>query len=191
MKGLSITGRKQQTEYDFYETPEWATERAIDAMLLDGILKKDDNIYECCCGAGAITKVLQRKGFQNVRESDIQNESYISGEKGIDVYDIKANFCSVVLTNPPYDQMTKHNMLQEFLRISSDKVILLLNIFFLSSKDRKTMLEKSHLRHIYIHSDRVTMYPYGMEKPKNGGTKMFAWYVFDKNYNSMPTLSWI
>lgn len=44
---------------------------------------------------------------------------------------------------------------------------------------------------MYIHSDRVTMYPYGEEKPKNGGTKMYVWIVWDKEYNGKPTFSWI
>lgn len=189
--GLSIVGRKENIDFDFYETPKWATEKAIEAMLIDGIINKYDNIYEPCCGAGAITDVLEIYGFENIKKSDIQTKDYIKGEKGIDVYDIEDNCCEVVFTNPPYDLMTKNNMLQEFQRISTKKVILLLNIFYLSSKDRKQMLEQSHLRHIYIHSDRVTMYPYGKEKPKNGGTKMFAWYVWDKEYNGKPTISWI
>ena len=29
MKGISITGRKENIAYDFYETPKWATEKAI------------------------------------------------------------------------------------------------------------------------------------------------------------------
>ena len=53
------------------------------------------------------------------------------------------------------------------------------------------MLEESSLRHVYIHSDRLTMYPYGEEKPKNGGTKMYAWFVWDKQYKGKPTLSWL
>lgn len=61
----------------------------------------------------------------------------------------------------------------------------------MSSKERKELLENSHLRHMYIHSDRVTMYPYGEEKPKNGGTKMYVWIVWDKEYNGTPTFSWI
>ena len=92
------------------------------------------------------------------------------------MYDLDDELCDVVFTNPPYNLMTQKDkdggsMLNEFLRISKHKVILLLNIFFLSSKERKELLEQSHLRHVYIHSDRVTMYPYGEEKPKNGGTK--------------------
>lgn len=191
MKGLSITGRKANTDFDFYETPKWATEKAIKAMLSDEIITKTDCIYEPCSGAGAISDVLAKYGFQNIKMSDIQTADYIKGEKGVDVYNIADNVCDVVFTNPPYDRMTKDNMLQEFLRISKGKVVLLLNIFYLASKERKAMLENSHLRHIYIHSDRVTMYPYGIEKPKNGGTKMFAWYVWDKEYNGKPTISWI
>ena len=35
------------------------------------------------------------------------------------------------------------------------------------------------------------MYPFGEEKPKNGGTKMFVWVVWDKEYEGLPTFSWI
>lgn len=188
--GNVISGRKKNDVYDFYETPTWATERVVEQMLIDGIVNKYDNILEPCSGAGAITNVLKQY-FENVEASDIQGADYIVGKRNIDVYDINDNMCDVVITNPPYNLMTKENMLNEFLRIASKKVILLLNIFYLSSKDRKQMLENSPLRHIYIHSDRVTMYPYGEPKPKNGGTKMFAWFVWDKEYKGKPTISWI
>jgi len=191
MTGNSITGRKENIAYDFYETPKWATEKAVKAMLRDEILNKKEFVYEPCVGAGAITDVLEMYGFENIEASDIQTADYIKGMKGVDVYDVEDNACDVVITNPPYNLMTKGNMLAEFLRIAEKKVILLLNIFYLSSKDRKQMLEGSNLRHIYIHSDRVTMFPYGQEKPKNGGTKMYAWYVWDKGYTGKPTLSWI
>lgn len=189
--GLTISGRKQHIAYEFYETPKWATRKAIEAMLSDGIIDKHDKIYEPCCGAGAMTDVMNEFGFEDVAASDIQTAEYIAGEKGVDVYALPDGVCEVVFTNPPYDRMTRDDMLQEFLRISNRKVILLLNIFFLSSKERKEMLEQSHLCRVYIHSDRVTMYPYGEEKPKNGGTKMFAWFVWDKEYDGDPTIRWI
>ena len=190
-KSVSIVGRTKNTEFDFYETPSWATEIALNEMMKDGIIDKNEIIYEPCVGAGAIADVLEQYGFNKLLKSDIQTKEYIKGDKGIDVYDIKENVCDVVITNPPYDRMTKDNMLAEFLRISKRKVILLLNVFYLASKDRKRMLESSHLRHMYIHSDRVTMFPYGTEKPKNGGTKMFVWLVWDKEYNGHPTFSWL
>ena len=194
--GFSITGRKKNDVHDFYETPIWATEKALDAMLRDGYITKQDNILEPCSGAGAISNVLEKYGFENVKNSDIQTADFIRGERGINVYDIEDNSCDVIFTNPPYNLMTLKeckggSLLKEFLRISRQKVILLVNIFFLSSKDRKELLENSHIQHMYIHSDRVTMFPYGEEKPKNGGTKMFVWVIWDKQYNDKPTFSWI
>lgn len=194
--GLSITGRKKNDVYDFYETPTWATEKALDAMLRDGYITKQDSILEPCSGAGAISSVLEKYGFENVKNSDIQTADFIRGERGINVYDIEDNSCDVVFTNPPYNLMTLKeckggSLLKEFLRISRQKVILLVNIFFLSSKDRKELLENSHIQHMYIHSDRVTMFPYGEEKPKNGGTKMFVWVIWNKQYNDKPTFTWI
>ena len=180
--GFSITGRKKNDVHDFYETPIWATEKALDAMLRDGYITKQDDILEPCSGAGAISSVLEKYGFENVKNSDIQTADFIRGEKGINVYDIEDNSCDVIFTNPPYNLMTLKeckggSLLKEFLRISRERVILLVNIFFLSSKDRKELLENSHIQHMYIHSDRVTMYPFGEEKPKNGGTKMFVWVM--------------
>lgn len=194
--GLSITGRKKNDVYDFYETPTWATEKALDAMLRDGYITKQDDILEPCSGAGAISNVLEKYGFENVKNSDIQTADFIRGERGINVYDIEDNSCDVIFTNPPYNLMTLKeckggSLLKEFLRISRQKVILLVNIFFLSSKDRKELLENSHIQHMYIHSDRVTMFHYGEEKPKNGGTKMFVWVIWNKQYNDKPTFSWI
>lgn len=194
--GFSITGRKKNDVHDFYETPIWATEKALDAMLRDGYITKQDDILEPCSGAGAISSVLEKYGFENVKNSDIQTADFIRGEKGINVYDIEDNSCDVIFTNPPYNLMTLKeckggSLLKEFLRISREKVILLVNIFFLSSKDRKELLENSHIQHMYIHSDRVTMYPFGEEKPKNGGTKMFVWVIWNKQYNDKPTFSWI
>ena len=187
----SIVGRKKvDDKYDFYETPSWATELILDKLLSDKVININEEILEPCCGAGAISKVLENKGFK-VYSSDLQEEDFIYGKKGYNVYSLPDNLCETIITNPPYNQMTKNNMLYEFLRISKRKVILLLNIYYLSSSDRYEMLKNSHLQYVYIHSDRVTMYPFGKEKPKSTGTKMFAWFVWDKEYNGEPIIRWI
>ena len=192
--GLQITGRTNTEQFDFYDTPAWATELVLKYILKDGILTKDDDIYEPCSGAGAIVDVLDVMQFTNVRASDIQTADYIVGEKGINVFDMQSNSCDVIFTNPPYNLMTRKeihggSMLKDFLRIANKKVILLLNIFFLSSHERNELIKKSHLRHVYIHSDRVTMYKHGAEKPSNDGMKMFTWCVFDNEYDGTTTMS--
>ncbi len=188
---MNIVGRNRKDQYDFYETPQWASRKILDALLMDGEISKYDSVLEPCCGAGAISQVLFEYGFENIMQSDISCESYISGKKGVDIVDIDDAVADFVITNPPYGAMTKEDMLADLLRISKRKCCLLLNIYFLSSTKRKAMLENSHLKTVYIHSDRVTMYPYGEDKPTNGGTKMYAWFLWDKEYNGKPTISWI
>lgn len=99
-QGNTIAGRKRNDEFDFYETPKWATEKAVEAMLTDGVLNKYEQIYEPCAGAGAITDILNVYGFENIKASDIQTADYIKGHKGVDVYDIEDDACEVVFTNP-------------------------------------------------------------------------------------------
>ena len=72
--GFSITGRKKNDVHDFYETPTWATEKALDAMLRDGYITKQDSILEPCSGAGAISSVLEKYGIQNTIKRLIQKE---------------------------------------------------------------------------------------------------------------------
>ena len=188
--GKTIAGRKKHIKFDLYETPTWATEKFIVRALHDGVLNTNDEIHECCSGAGAISKVLEKYGFI-IKSSDIQNKDFIYGERGVDVYKLKDNHCKITMTNPPYILMTKFGMLSEFLRISENKVILLLNIYFLSSQKRKKLLEHSPLKYVYIHSDRLTMFPFGEKKPKNDGTKMFAWYVWEHGYRGEPVIRFL
>lgn len=186
-----IVGRKNNNDkYDLYETPKWATELIVDRLLQDQVLSLGDLITEPCSGAGAISKVLESKGF-NVKSSDIQTESFIYGEKGIDIYKAKDKSEDIIFTNPPYNSMTKNDMLDALLRVSNNKVILMLNIYYLSSKERYKILKDSPLKYVYVHSERVTMFPYGSEKPKSSGTKMFAWFVWEHGYEGEPIIRWL
>lgn len=188
--GRTIAGRKNGYTYDLYETPAWATQTFVDAALRDGVLTPGEFIYDCCSGAGAIIDVLKANGF-GTTASDIQVAPYIVGDQGVDVYELEDDWPYTIMTNPPYKLMTDGDMLKEFLRIGAGKVILLLNIYFLSSQKRKEMLKASPLKYVYVHSGRVTMYPYGEEKPKNGGTKMYAWFVWERGYEGEPVIRYL
>lgn len=71
-QGNTIAGRKRNDEFDFYETPKWATEKAVEAMLTDGVLNKYEQIYEPCAGAGAITDILNVYGGSTGTHSGIR-----------------------------------------------------------------------------------------------------------------------
>ena len=192
MNTNSIVARKNKSTFDHYETPVLAADKAIKAMLADGIIATDEVIYEPCCGSGNIIKALKDNGVVNVDGSDIQDADFIAGKKEVDLWDLNDGICDSIVTNPPYNkELTSGEMLLKLQKIAKSTVCILVNVFYLSSKRRKELLESAHLRHIYVYSDRITFFEYGKDKPKNGGMKMFVWLCFDKNYTGKPTLSWI
>ena len=127
-----IVGRKKSDDkFDFYETPSWATELIVDKLLNDGILNINDTITEPCSGAGAISKVLENKGFKVV-SSDIQTAEYVY-EAG----DIPSRSCcySKCFT----DEITGLTSLED-LEVSLEKTLTideLIEHLALSDKDLK------------------------------------------------------
>src|SRR5437867_3444378 len=60
---------------DFFPTPSWATFALIDNEKMQG------DIWECACGDGAMSRVLEQTGLP-VFSSDLYERGY--GEAGID-----------------------------------------------------------------------------------------------------------
>ena len=173
------------------DLPKVPIMNGVQKMWADGHINTNNTIYDPCCGSGCIVKTLRSYGFRSVLSSDISSENFIDGEKGVNVYNIDNNICDVIITKPPFSEMAQNNMLQEFLRISKRKVILLLDINYLSSLRRKEMLENSPLKYVYINSQRIVLKKHGDIKPKIRSSTMYIWCVWDKEYNGKPILGWI
>lgn len=171
MRGQSIVGRLKTTPNDMYCTPIWACEVMYKTLIRDGVITPCMKILEPCSGTGNLVKTGRDHGLR-IRASDIQTEDYIVGKRGVDVFQYPDNFCDCVLTNPPYAGIVSSGMLDKMLRISKHRVILLLNLNFLESSSRKGLFEKGILRYVYVYRQRVTMYPYGQEEPKNGAQRL-------------------
>lgn len=163
----------------------------VQKMWADGHININDVIYDPCCGSGCIVETLKSYGFKNVLSSDISSEDFIDGKKDINVYNLENNICDTIITRPPFSEMVQNGMLQEFFRISKRKVILLLDINYLSSLRRKEMLENSPLKCVYINSQRVVLKRHGDIKPKTRSSTMYVWCIWDKTYRGKPTLGWI
>ena len=80
---------------DFYATPDWVTEALLRHVQFRG------RIGEPCCGGGAITTVMQRRGY-DVTSTDIADHGF--GAPGIDFLSCQAvpDGCRSIVTNPPY-----------------------------------------------------------------------------------------
>lgn len=181
MKGISIAGRKKADGIDFYETPAWATEKLLEKESFIG------NILEPCCGAGAISRILEAHNY-SVISADIRTDSGVYGTPGVDFLSV-ANATDNVVTNPPYfcaDEFVKHS-----LEIASGKVAMLLKLSFLESVKRYPLFQLTPLRTVYIFSKRITMYPANQPKPKNSGTITYAWFIWEKGYSGQTQIDWL
>jgi hypothetical protein len=189
LKGLSVSGRVRSDGVDFYSTPEWATEELLKREKFDGL------ILEPCSGAGAISKVLERYGYE-VISSDIRTDDHIYGEKGVDLLQIESTPAKHIVTNPPFFMATEAVKKSLDLIPDGGKVAMILKLQFLEGQKRYEFFKTTPLRTVYVFCKRVVFWnellqPDDGNRSKHGGTIAFAWYVWEKGYKGKPYIEWI
>lgn len=188
-KGLSIVGSSrnngEREKNDFYPTPFYA---------IDELCKREkftNDIWECACGDGAISSVLELYGY-NVYSTDLIYRGYGKGEINFLDDGLFTNFekHDNIITNPPYKYAME--FLNQAKKLSNNKIALLLKTTFLEGSSRFDMFhdKKYPLKCIYQFSKRLTLSKNG-DKTKNSGMIAYAWFIWDKNYNGNPEIKWI
>jgi len=188
-KGLSIVGSSrnngEREKNDFYPTPPFAVEELLKRETFNG------NIWECACGDGAISKVLETNNYQ-VLSTDLIYRGYGVGSTNF-LQDGIFNNLEVqdnIITNPPY----KFGL--EFIirakKLSRYKIAMFLKTVFLESSSRYNMFQDKEfpLKTVYQFCKRVPIYKSGV-KMKNSGLVAYAWFVWDKSHKGKPTIEWI
>ena len=163
---------------DFFPTPSWATEALVDNERFTG------DIWECACGNGAMSTVLETTGSLVV-SSDLYDRGF--GETGIDFLSSRRQHTNVI-TNPPYN--AAEGFVRAGLAASKQKFALLLRLAFLEGGNRqKTIFERSPPARVWVFSERITFYPAGAVQ-KGSGTTAYAWFVWDKDSAGPTELKW-
>jgi len=163
---------------DYFPTPKWATHALIDNEKFDG------DIWECACGDGAMSRVLEQTG-SDVYSSDLYDRPF--GEAGIDFLTAERSASNIV-TNPPYN--SAEGFLQAGLKKADRKLALLLRLAFLEGSNRnKTIFTTTPPARVWVFSERITFYPAGM-KAAGSGTTAYAWFVWDKDAANTTELKW-
>lgn len=164
---------------DFYPTPKWATYALIESERFNG------TIWECACGDGAMSTVLEQTG-NRVESSDLYDRGY--GETGYDFLDTQRRFDNII-TNPPFN--SAEGFVRTALAQSNRKFALLLRLAFLESAHRaNTLFSVTPPARVWVFSERITFYPKGMDRA-GGGTMAYAWYVWDKDHAGPTELAWL
>jgi len=163
---------------DFFPTPAWATYALIDNEPFHG------DIWECACGDGAMSDVLEKTG-QSIISSDLYNRGY--GDVGVDFLETEKN-ASNIITNPPFN--SAESFVHHASKIARNKFALLLRLAFLEGGNREnTIFSKIPPARVWVFSERITFYPSGAER-KSSGTTAYAWFVWDKEATGTE-LRWI
>jgi hypothetical protein len=163
---------------DFFPTPAWATHALIDNEKFEG------DIWECACGDGSMSTVLQETG-NSVISSDLYDRGY--GEFNEDF--LKTNRCVPnIVTNPPYH--SAEGFVATGIKQSSNKFALLLRLAFLEGAKRaNTIFQCVPPSRVWVFSERITFYQ--KDAARGGsGTTAYAWFVWDKSANDRTELKW-
>lgn len=178
--GFKELGRKHA---DFYPTPKYAVE---------GLLRHEHfigSVWEPACGNGAISEVLEAKGFK-VTSTDIIYRDYGLGD--IDFLQ-ESTFHSVhtvhdnIITNPPFNKANEFIVMAK--RYADKKIALFLKTTFLEGGERhRILIDKNFpFKCMYQFVKRVSFYG----NKGNSGMISFAWFVWDRAYKGEPVIRWI
>lgn len=173
--GWKEEGRQKD---DFYATPRWAIEELLSREEFKG------PVWECACGDGAITKVLEEQSFEVISTDLRENDIY--GDGGVDF--LKENKeVETIITNPPF------KLAEEFILHGlkcANKIAIFGRIQLLEGMQRyRNVWSKTPLKKVYVFSGRCSCLKDG--KNVQAGLMCFAWFIWDKNYTGNPEIGWI
>jgi hypothetical protein len=146
------------------------------------------SILEPACGDGAISKVLLNYYPKSeIISYDLIDRGYGIGNTDFLTYNYGRKFDNVI-TNPPYRYATE--FVKKSLKVSDNKVAMLLKIQFLEGIKRFELFKNSPLEKVYVFSQRLKINKNG-EEQKNSTMFCFAWFVWNQLYKGEPQIDWI
>ena len=185
--GASNHTDKEREINDYYATDPIA----IDVLINDGKAEISNNVWECSCGEGHLSKRLLDYGY-DVTSTDLIDRGY--GIGGVNFLDTNSMFYGDIITNPPYKyaiQFVEHAL---DIIPEGNKVFMFLKLQFLEGKSRKELFKKYPPKCIYVSSSRILCAKNGDFEgmKKSGGSAVaYAWYEWEKGYTGDTVIKWV
>ena len=163
---------------------------ATDPLAMELLLKLEQfshDVWECSCGAGHLSKVLEEHGY-NVTSTDLVYRGYGTG--GVDFLKSNKTFDGDIVTNPPYKYAKE--FVQHAIESITDghKVAMFLRLQFLEGKSRRTLFDKYPPKTVYVASGRINCAMGGDFENHKGGAQAYAWFIWEKGYTDSTTIKW-
>jgi len=176
-----IVDHANREKDDFYPTFPAATEALLRVETFTG------SIWECACGEGDMSRVLEAAGHQ-VISTDLEDRGF--GEPRTDfLMEWQARAPNIV-TNPPFK--LAREFVDHALALSTGKVAMFLRLAFLEGVERGAWFPSTPLARVWIMSRRVPMQRGRLKAVGDGhGVIAFAWLVWDHDHAGAPTIGWL
>ncbi len=172
---------------DFYATPDWVTEALLRHVQFRG------RFWEPCCGGGAITTVMQQRGY-DVTSTDIANHGF--GTPGIDFLSCQAvpDGCRSIVTNPPYGDvrslkrqersaLAMLRFVEHALRLTESaqgQLALLVRFQWIAGKRASALMSAGPFAAVIALTRRIHWFEMGEQT--NISQHHHAWVVFDHEH---------
>lgn len=149
-----------------------------------------DVIWECACGEGHLSKVLEKHGFE-VISTDLIYRGYGDPEPMNFLEESFEDFEGDIITNPPYKYALK--FVQRALESVKQgrKVAMFLKLQFLESKSRREFFLENPPKTIYVSSSRLLCAKNGEFEKYPSRAVAYAWFVWKKGFKGNPIIKWI
>lgn len=183
----STNNRRLDAEVDgYYATPPEAVKLLLEKETFYPY------IWECACGGGHISSILEEAGYR-VKSTDLVDRGYPSTEIAdflkVTREDILHGPPMDIVTNPPYTYAKE--FVEHAMDISSNgaKVAMLLKLTFLEGKKRRELFDKYPPMTVYVFSSRISCGKNGIFT--KGSAVAYAWFVWEKGVIRDPVIKWI
>ena len=174
------SGHERQKE-DFYATEPLAVE------WLCKLEQFNHRILEPSCGAGHISEVLKKQGY-DVTSRDIMDRGY--GDLQDFLSFETTEWDGDVITNPPY--VYAQEFVEKALQIipKGNNVAMFLKLTFLEGKKRKELFRIHPPVRIWVSSSRLKCAMNGDFDSIGSSATAYAWYIWKKGYKGETTIKW-
>jgi hypothetical protein len=183
-------GSSHHSEHERETNDYYATEPRAGELLLK-LETFSENIWECACGEGHLSKVFESAGYK-VKSTDLVNRGY--GISEIDFLSIdNMAWDGDIITNPPY--IYAKEFVEKALQIipNGKKVAMFLKVQFMEGKGRKPLFINFPPKIIWVSSSRINCAKNGNFENlriSGGSAVAYAWYVWEKGYSGTTGLKW-
>ncbi|MCD8376237.1 MAG: NAD(P)-dependent oxidoreductase [Oscillospiraceae bacterium] len=148
-------------------------------------------IWECACGQGHLSRVLEAHGFK-VISTDLIYRGFGSPEPFDFLEDTLGGFNGDIITNPPYKYALQ--FIERALEIVQPgrKVAMFLKLQFLEGKARKQFFLENPPKRVYVSSSRLNCAMNGDFEARTASSAVcYAWFVWEKGFKGDPIIKWI